>query len=285
MHRLRVEIREAKRLADTSENPETSSFWRSHARDLQAKFDALQRNVETSARTMHFQTTAENPAEQPKGLQSKNLVVQQGGDYYAMEENNTYRHYNVDSAQSQMQAMEYESRMVDVIAPADLPGGYHFEAEIEGQRFLATVPAGGVQQGETFTCYMRELNSVAIDIPVGYWKDNMCHMCKHGLCHPTLWHGLFCPLSKWFILRSWGWARIDRQMFLTVSSLTHSRSWADYPQIATRLSGTAKIPRNRAKILEPVHYAIRDSFVGSAQCWFDLRWQLQVDAGYGYHGC
>jgi Cys-rich protein (TIGR01571 family) len=88
----------------------------------------------------------------------------------------------------------YEYPLVDVVAPADLPGGYHFEAEIEGQRFLATVPPGGVQQGETFTCYMRELDSVAIDIPVGDWKDGLRNMCELGWCHPVLWNAMFCPL-------------------------------------------------------------------------------------------
>lgn len=90
----------------------------------------------------------------------------------------------------------YELPMVDVVAPADLPGGYHFEAEIEGKRFLATVPQGGVQQGETFTCYMRDLDSVAIDIPVGYWKDNLSSLCDYGCCHPVIWNSLFCPLGK-----------------------------------------------------------------------------------------
>jgi Cys-rich protein (TIGR01571 family) len=89
---------------------------------------------------------------------------------------------------------DYEYPLVDVVAPADLPGGYHFEAEIEGQRFLATVPPGGVQQGETFTCYMRELDSVAIDIPVGDWKDGLCNLSELGWCHPVLWNALFCPL-------------------------------------------------------------------------------------------
>jgi Cys-rich protein (TIGR01571 family) len=88
----------------------------------------------------------------------------------------------------------YDVPMVDVVAPADLPGGYHFEAEIEGYRFLATVPPGGVQQGETFTCFMRELNSVAIDIPVGYWKDGLFNMCELGVCHPVNWNSIFCPL-------------------------------------------------------------------------------------------
>ena len=91
---------------------------------------------------------------------------------------------------------DYEAPMVDVVAPADLPGGYHFEAEIEGQRFLATVPPGGVQQGETFTCYMRELDSVAIDIPVGYWKDEPQDVFNYGCCHPVIWNSIFCPLSK-----------------------------------------------------------------------------------------
>jgi hypothetical protein len=90
----------------------------------------------------------------------------------------------------------YDLPMVDVVAPADLPGGYHFEAEIEGKRFLATVPQGGVQQGETFTCYMRDLDSVAIDIPVGYWRDNLSSLCDFGCCHPVIWNSLFCPLSK-----------------------------------------------------------------------------------------
>jgi hypothetical protein len=86
--------------------------------------------------------------------------------------------------------------MVDVVAPADLPGGYHFEAEIEGRRFLATVPAGGVQKGETFSCYMRDLEKVGSDIPVGRWRDGLFDCCRIGCCHPVIWNGLLCPLGK-----------------------------------------------------------------------------------------
>jgi len=92
----------------------------------------------------------------------------------------------------------YDQPMVDVIAPADLPGGHQFEAEIEGKRFLATVPQGGVQQGEVFTCYMRELDSVAIDIPVGRWRDGLGSFCDYGCCHPVVWNSIFCPLRKYF---------------------------------------------------------------------------------------
>jgi hypothetical protein len=86
--------------------------------------------------------------------------------------------------------------MVDVVAPADLPGGYHFEAEIEGRRFLATVPAGGVQKGETFSCYMRDLEKVGSDIPVGRWRDGLFDCCRVGCCHAVIWNGLLCPLGK-----------------------------------------------------------------------------------------
>jgi hypothetical protein len=186
-HRLQAEIREASKLVVTSENPETAAFWRNHVVGLQRKLEALQKSV-SAANTQ--QSANDNTGGLPRDFLSGPLANE--GDYQAMEDPPLGK----DTDPSKMQPMEYDSRMVDVIAPADLPGGYHFEAEIEGQRFLATVPDGGVQQGETFTCYMRELNSVAIDIPVGYWKDGMCNMCTHGLCHPTLWHGLFCPLGK-----------------------------------------------------------------------------------------
>lgn len=84
--------------------------------------------------------------------------------------------------------------LVDVVAPADLPGGYHFEAEIEGRRFLATVPAGGVQKGETFSSYMRDLEKVGSDIPVGRWRDGLFDCCSIGCCHPVICNALCCPL-------------------------------------------------------------------------------------------
>lgn len=102
----------------------------------------------------------------------------------------------VATKQNQQPHPVFDAPLVDVIAPADLPGGYHFEAEIEGKRFLATVPPGGVSQGETFTCVMRELDSVAIDIPVGYWKDGTLNLCDFGCCHPVVWNSIFCPLRK-----------------------------------------------------------------------------------------
>jgi Cys-rich protein (TIGR01571 family) len=42
---------------------------------------------------------------------------------------------------------------------------------------------------------MQELDSVAIDIPVGHWKDGLAgDFCSLGCCHPSAWHAIFCPL-------------------------------------------------------------------------------------------
>jgi Cys-rich protein (TIGR01571 family) len=80
------------------------------------------------------------------------------------------------------------------MAPSDLPGGYMFEAEIDQRRFLATVPAGGVRQGQTFSCIMRELDNTSEDIPIGTWKNTITDCFAHGILHPVVWNALFCPL-------------------------------------------------------------------------------------------
>ena len=83
---------------------------------------------------------------------------------------------------------------VDVVSPADLPAGYHFEAEIDGRRFLATVPFGGVSKGETFSCVMRELVPQGPSVPMGGWRDRLCDCVAFGAMHPVNINTLFCPL-------------------------------------------------------------------------------------------
>jgi Cys-rich protein (TIGR01571 family) len=83
---------------------------------------------------------------------------------------------------------------VDVVSPADLPAGYQFEAEIDGHRFLATVPFGGAKRGETFSCVMRELTPSGPSVPTGAWRDRLCDCTKFGTCHPVNLNTIFCPL-------------------------------------------------------------------------------------------
>ena len=190
---LIAELREATNLMTDSENPETSLFWRNHVLDLQNRLLTIQGEDQQS------HTHPDEILERNHKLLSE---FQNREQYSPPSYTESQQEAVVPSTQDQHHHTsihdnaEDQSRMVDVISPADLPGGYHFEAEIEGQRFLATVPPCGVRQGETFTSVMRELDSVAIDIPVAYWKDGMTSACKHGCCHPSIWNAIFCPLSK-----------------------------------------------------------------------------------------
>jgi Cys-rich protein (TIGR01571 family) len=84
--------------------------------------------------------------------------------------------------------------MVDVVAPANLSGGFRFEAEINDRRFLATVPQGGVRKGETFSCYMKDLENTDTEIPIGRWRDGLFDCFKHGVFHPLLCNTIVCPL-------------------------------------------------------------------------------------------
>jgi hypothetical protein len=87
---------------------------------------------------------------------------------------------------------ENELPIVDVVAPSDLPGGYQFEAELNGKRFLATVPNGGIRKGQTFYCYMKVTNDEGI--PVGRWRDGPFDCFKYGFRHPMLLLSFLCPL-------------------------------------------------------------------------------------------
>ena len=93
--------------------------------------------------------------------------------------------------------------LVDVVAPVDLPDGYTFEARMGEKRFMATVPPGGVMQGQTFQCPMKEVEKTEFAIPERRWKDGMCDFLSEGVCHPFLCNSIFCPLSKFFIADNW----------------------------------------------------------------------------------
>lgn len=91
--------------------------------------------------------------------------------------------------------MVYDGQpMVDVIAPADLPAGYTFEAQMGSKRFLATVPPGGVQRGSRFSCPMKCLDRVEVQCPTGAWRDGLFSFLKFGIFHPLVLNALFLPL-------------------------------------------------------------------------------------------
>lgn len=87
--------------------------------------------------------------------------------------------------------------MVHVIAPATLPEGYTFEAQIGGdpeKTFTVSVPEGGVKEGDTFLAPLPDDLGYEnqIKAPTGHWKDGVCDCCTDGVCHPAICCGFWC---------------------------------------------------------------------------------------------
>ena len=231
-----AELREASNLMAESVTPEAAKFWRNHVVELQARLRALHGeggsvHVPSSGGGGGAGSNAMESAEEVirrnqriiASMEQNSAAAAAAPPTAATPTQPTYvppKQYQAPSPQrSQQQRQPQPSPqlsspvstrqvnntidpnlqgvpMVDVVAPADLPGGYMFEAEIEEHRFLATVPAGGVKKGETFCCYMKDLDKAGSDIPVGRWRDSPTNCLQHGICHPVVCNALFCPLSK-----------------------------------------------------------------------------------------
>jgi hypothetical protein len=95
--------------------------------------------------------------------------------------------------------------MMQVTAPATLPEGYQFDAQIGDRVVQITVPAGGVEQGQSFSVPLPEtveslITGKGIRIPVGHWRDGLFDIFHYGLCHPAAWSACCCHLCKSLIL-------------------------------------------------------------------------------------
>ena len=75
-----------------------------------------------------------------------------------------------------------KSKRIKVMAPATLPEGASFLAEVNGSQFTATVPRGGVQKGQIFK--VPEPSMDAPLAPVGRWRTELmdCSDCCSPLC-------------------------------------------------------------------------------------------------------
>jgi hypothetical protein len=90
--------------------------------------------------------------------------------------------------------------MMQIVAPATLPEGYEFEANMgEHYRVKVTVPSGGVEEGQTFSVPMpaaMETMITGISVPVGHWRDGFLDLLHYGICHPHVWTACCCVSSK-----------------------------------------------------------------------------------------
>jgi Cys-rich protein (TIGR01571 family) len=211
---LLAELREASNLMAESVTPEASKFWRKHVLELQAKLRALHEKngnenrsvglgdsktadmIRTNERLLAslWENTGYVPPKQEDMLSSisvNNSIVDSHAPSIQQQQHQKQQQFrSITEAPSDPRDMDLP--MVDVVAPADLPGGYQFEAEIDNKHFLATVPAGGVSKGQTFSCHMREMK--VSDIPVGRWRDGLFDCFRYGITHPMLLNSILCPL-------------------------------------------------------------------------------------------
>jgi Cys-rich protein (TIGR01571 family) len=237
---LMAELREASTLMAESQTPEAAEFWKNHVVSLQSRLRSLHAddgnlsvgggNQEHHQQRQHFsqptnysppkynsnaffvpplaqRSMDEEPSLEPDHASKQYQQQRQHPPtQYSPQRSPTHQQYrgvmsSVPPTPQLQAASQHSSGMVDVVSPADLPGGYHFEAEIDGRRFLATVPHGGVGKGETFLCDMRPLEiqqghggSGKPSVPQGRWRDRLCDWTAHGAMHIVNVNAVCCPL-------------------------------------------------------------------------------------------
>lgn len=102
----------------------------------------------------------------------------------------------ITSAGDYKDVLEVESppMMIRVTAPATLPGGYTFEANIGSGTTTVTVPPEGVNSGEVFLVPETDSSRSVprIEAPTGKWKDGLFDFFKYGICHPSVCCSFWC---------------------------------------------------------------------------------------------
>eukprot|EP00977_Amphora_coffeiformis_P022651 scaffold11172_cov172-Amphora_coffeaeformis.AAC.4 len=98
---------------------------------------------------------------------------------------------------------------LQVVAPSNLPDGYHLDVvDVDGRSLRVQVPMGGVTSGESFhgiilrniehdgnhpTLTRREQSSRDDHVPIGNWRNGLFDCCMLGLFHPVICLGLWAP--------------------------------------------------------------------------------------------
>lgn len=189
---LLSELGEARKMMNSAGNAEEANFWKGIVEDLERK---LQKSS----------ATPQDPQAQQALSQSKYVALSQSRSAVLSQSrsvaSNTEGPALASSSRSALKPPKYQQPMVydgqpmvDVIAPADLPAGYTFEAQIGSKRFLATVPPGGVRGGNRFSCPLKSLDRVEIRCPTGSWRDGLFSVFKYGVFHPLVLNALCVPL-------------------------------------------------------------------------------------------
>lgn len=194
---ITTELNEAENLMKESVTPEAAEFWQKQVIELEAKLRALDggntENVEKDMNYFKAEQGLLSTLWQTIGYAPPTLETQESA---RTTEEDPEKGIELTTSPvvspSRRSSEDKDLPIVDVVAPNDLPGGYQFEAELNGKRFIATVPIGGVQKGKTFYCYMEPTDDAKI--LVGGWKDSSLDTFKYGYKHPMVLTSIFFPL-------------------------------------------------------------------------------------------
>ncbi|CAJ1920091.1 unnamed protein product [Cylindrotheca closterium] len=194
---LLAELQEASALMAESVTPEAAQFWKKQVVELQNKLKALQQSEaeerSVASKSVHTANTA-NTAQLLKENERLIASLKQGKGYVEPTMADYVPPFTPTGHISETPKVNPNTfPTVEVVAPADLPGGYMFEAEIHNKRFLATVPDGGVKSGQTFTSTMQDIKKKTVGIPSGRWRDGLMDIFKHGKTHPLVVYSFLCP--------------------------------------------------------------------------------------------
>lgn len=235
-----VQVR--KLLAGSKTEPSTS-FWKRQVELLEEQIQSLRSSNDNNVTsTLNPQKQQERqPQLQQNGVTNENKTLKRHPSspcpYVPLtDENNEIKSFSeptvVFPPSKNEKGTAKVTPMVNIIAPADLPGGYTFEAYVGGTKILAKVPPGGVIKGQMFTTPMESLDEIRTTVKIGDWRDGICDCFSHGLCHSLFLCTLFFPQSKYCnILCHFGFYEFIYNLIISL----FTTFFVDFIQIGTQL--------------------------------------------------
>jgi hypothetical protein len=188
---IMAEINETKFLMQGSATPEAKLFWQKHLHELNERVLSLNMGDQGQSRGGGGGGVGFGPQ-----IEQRSQV-----ENYGFSGNQAADNYYEEDPRPAVSPRRGGLSTCEVVAPSDLPGGYMFEAQLGDQKFLATVPSGGVTKGQQFVSTMKELEMIEIPVTMGGWKDDLCECFNAGMCHPLLLNGIFFPCSKFSVVQ------------------------------------------------------------------------------------
>jgi Cys-rich protein (TIGR01571 family) len=127
------------------------------------------------------------------------------------------------------------TRTVELVAPANLPKGYQFVAEVDGDEYLVQVPQYGVYKGQRFNAPIVREGSSRLraqpghQIPTGAWRNGLFSCFAQGVLHPVWCLACWCsPLLLGQVM-----TRLNLNAAGEAATAKEPRSWSTFGVLAS----------------------------------------------------